>query len=226
VTSSRAIVQEGDAPYVSGKRIDLSAATGIGAGTPLNTNVTDEPVYQYTTGSVDNSGGSPVVNFLTYTPSNLISLAPGDRVKLSPTYSNGGTPDAVYEYKGDPAKLNLGTQNYNSADWELVVHRPSLEAETTQGKIRISEVFGDLPIDRVVSHSAGDVTLSSQDGIMIGRDMGGSLRRACGRRDPHPVGRRQHRDRQRSPDARIRQPPEGPGDDSCRRRGLYQGKER
>ena len=48
-------------PYVSGKRIDLSAATGIGGNTSVKTSLSGEPVYQYTTDSLNYSGDLPVV---------------------------------------------------------------------------------------------------------------------------------------------------------------------
>jgi hypothetical protein len=176
IASSGSIEQVGEAPYVSGKRINLSAATGIGGNTPLQTSVSDEPVYQYTTESLNYSGDLPVVDLETFTPSTVFSIASGDRVKLAQDYSHGGVPGAVYQYKGLPDKLDLALQDYNNTStWELVDHWPSLIATTSDGDIHLTEIIGDLHIDKVVASSGGDVTLSSQGGMDVGRDSTGTL---------------------------------------------------
>ncbi len=47
-------------------------------------------------------------------------LQTGDRVKLAAGYAGGGTPGAIYEYKGQATNVNLSQQNYaNTALWTL-----------------------------------------------------------------------------------------------------------
>ena len=176
--------------YVSGKRIDLSADDGIGTGTTvkrsdqlfyqgavsgdaINTNLTDGAVFQYTTDTLNTSAG-PNVRISDYSPAYEFSLKPGDRVKLAADYTYGGTAGAVYEYKGDPATINVHTENYsNTSNWTFVVHRPSLEATTTHGPIQLNEIVGDLHVDEIVA-SGGDINLTSHSGIFVGRSSGGA----------------------------------------------------
>ena len=158
IVSGGSIEQGGDAAYVGGRRIVLTAATGIGAETPIVTNLADEPAYQYTTSTI----GNP--------QTGLTSITTGDRVKVNPGYEEGGEPGRVYQYQGNPADFNLGTRDYgNTSLWIKISHRTSLSAGTGSGDIRISEMTGDLVVSHVKSDSGGDVSLVSQGGIYVGQ---------------------------------------------------------
>ena len=167
-SNNGAILQNGDSPYLSGKRIDLQANKGIGAGTPIDVNVTDEPVYQYTTDSVNYGGDSAEVDPENFTPSSIFSIAPGDRVKLAQDYSRGGIAGAVYEHIGDPGDIDLSIENYGGSDWQMVEHYASLEAKTNKGGIQITEMYGNLPVDEISTADGSDVNLVSQGGVTVG----------------------------------------------------------
>ncbi|MHC4618339.1 MAG: hypothetical protein ACYTEQ_11370 [Planctomycetota bacterium] len=162
ISSEGAIRQVGSAAYVGGRRIVLTAESGIGIGTPVSTNVADDPVYQYTTSITGDT-----------------KLTTGDRVKLASDYVGGGDGGSVYQYKGDPAELNLGTQNYsNTSLWQKVAHQPSLKATTTTGQVQITEIIGGLPVDQIVTGhdslgSGDDVIVVSQGGIFVAQTFGG-----------------------------------------------------
>jgi len=170
IKTDGAIRQTGDAAYVNGLRVELTAKTGIGSDSAINTNLADEPVYQYTSAYTGYSD-----TYEDVSKRGKTTLTTDDRVKLASNYTGGGEAGAVYRYTGNPADLDLRVQNYGDATkWAKVNHRPSLKAVTTAGKIQINELIGTLAVDQVATGQGADVSLTAQGGITVAQKPDGT----------------------------------------------------
>lgn len=138
LTAAQEIEQLRDTATVGGRRLVISAQTGIGVLTPLNTLAADTPTFDFTS------------------VKNLTSVFPTETVKLAAGYAGGGVPGSIYRYKGATAPLDLGVQNYaNTALWELVTGSSTFKYTSDASKLRI--VAGNQVLVNSGHTAGGDV---------------------------------------------------------------------
>ncbi|TFH17573.1 MAG: hypothetical protein E4H02_02555, partial [Lentisphaerales bacterium] len=134
ISTSGSVQAIGDAAYVSGRQVDISAGTGIGSElTPLSVDVAAVP-YAYSS-----TDGLQLLNTPTFTYASTQgtqSLTTYDRVRVDDAYSVAlGTPGSVYTYVGVTASINLGAANYQDASkWARVF-------PDTQDIVRVGEDY-------------------------------------------------------------------------------------
>jgi len=137
LTAAQEIEELRDGATVGGRRVVLSAGTGIGNLGDVETNVGDTAPSDFSSIEV------------------LVGVGAGDRVKLAAGYANGGTPGAIYRYLGQTAvNLNLGAENYaDTSKWQLATGT-AFKYTTDANKTRI------VPGNQVLvsaGHTAGGV---------------------------------------------------------------------
>ena len=120
INTNEAIAAIGGDAVVGGRRIDLSAGTGIGsAANPL---LTDVAGMRATFRSTDGVQALNTPEYKFESTAGTRTMATYDTVRLADSYDTAqGKPGAVYQYIGPAESRNLSSQNYYAkSTWKEV----------------------------------------------------------------------------------------------------------
>ncbi len=185
ISSSGSITGVDSSATVGGRQVQITAGTGI--GTPVN------PLATNVQPPIDNASYSGMVIFdRTSSGVNTLTIsgvwaqygfAAGQQITVSNTtlnnnsYTIASISGATITLQGDPHltyENKLNAQVTRSGGTPTLAPSVSLSATSSSGDIYLDQVTGDLAVNQIQAESGGNVSVTAQGSLRVGKANDGS----------------------------------------------------